>query len=219
MKLVSGRGSPVAMAACVLFLLAVPVQSGGATPARPLLQATATIASAGGDTYLITLTNTDPSEAITRWAFVPTTGTVRNVRPSPTCQGDSSVLCTKPVPSGTSMQVCFDDAQLPPSNAQFTLIEIRNAANAAKTLRPTVVAAVAGCPVSNPPTVRCVVPKLAGKTLAAAKRALSRAHCGVGKITKKRSKAKHGRVIAQSPKAGTKLPSGSKVKLVVSKGR
>src|SRR5207249_3470990 len=48
---------------------------------------------------------------------------------------------------------------------------------------------------------RCVVPKLKGKTLSAAKRAITKAHCSVGKITKVKSSQKNkGKVISQSPK-------------------
>ena len=59
-----------------------------------------------------------------------------------------------------------------------------------------------------PPTkkVYCVVPNVKGKTLAAAKRKLTAAHCKVGKTTKAKSKTvKKGNVISQSPKAGKKL--------------
>jgi beta-lactam-binding protein with PASTA domain len=65
----------------------------------------------------------------------------------------------------------------------------------------------------------CIVPKVKGKKLAAAKSALTQAHCRVGRVTKKFSKVKKGRVISQRPKPGTNLPAGGKVKLVVSKGR
>jgi uncharacterized delta-60 repeat protein len=66
----------------------------------------------------------------------------------------------------------------------------------------------------------CIVPKLKGKTVKAAKKAIKRAHCSVGKVTKAFSaKVKKGRVISQKPKAGKKLAPGAKVKLKVSKGR
>jgi uncharacterized delta-60 repeat protein len=66
----------------------------------------------------------------------------------------------------------------------------------------------------------CKVPSVLGKTLAAARTSITRAECKVGKVTRKRSKrAKKGRVISQSPRAGASLPNGSKVNLVVSKGR
>jgi uncharacterized delta-60 repeat protein len=68
--------------------------------------------------------------------------------------------------------------------------------------------------------VLCVVPKVKGKTLRAAKRALSRAHCSAGKVTKAFSaKVKKGRVISQRPRPGTNLAAGSKVKLKISKGK
>jgi uncharacterized delta-60 repeat protein len=66
----------------------------------------------------------------------------------------------------------------------------------------------------------CVVPKLKGKTLRAAKLALTKAHCSVGKVTRAFSaKVKKGRVLSQKPKPGTRLPAGSKVRLTLSKGK
>ena len=66
----------------------------------------------------------------------------------------------------------------------------------------------------------CVVPKVKGKTLKAAKRAIGKAHCSAGKVMKAFSgKIKRGRVISQQPKPGKKLAAGSKVKLTVSKGK
>ncbi len=71
-----------------------------------------------------------------------------------------------------------------------------------------------------PPPVRCVVPKVKGKTLAAAKKAITKAHCRVGAVTKKYSKSvKKGRVISQRPAAGKKLAKGAKISLVLSRGR
>jgi hypothetical protein len=66
----------------------------------------------------------------------------------------------------------------------------------------------------------CLVPKLKGKTLAAAKHALKKAHCSVGKLTKhKSSKVPKGRIISSSPKAGSKRKAGTKVALTVSRGK
>jgi uncharacterized delta-60 repeat protein len=66
----------------------------------------------------------------------------------------------------------------------------------------------------------CVVPKVKGKTLGAAKRAIRKASCSVDKVTKAFSaKVKKGRVIAQTPRPGKRLAAGSKVKLTVSKGK
>jgi eukaryotic-like serine/threonine-protein kinase len=65
----------------------------------------------------------------------------------------------------------------------------------------------------------CLVPKVVGKTVAAAKTRIKHAHCRVGKITRKHSSArKKGKVIAQSPRAGRRLANGAKVNLVVGKG-
>lgn len=63
----------------------------------------------------------------------------------------------------------------------------------------------------------CVVPKLAGKTLARAKAALRKANCGVGKVRK----PKHGKgkklgplvVKSSKPSAGRTLPAGTPVNL------
>lgn len=66
----------------------------------------------------------------------------------------------------------------------------------------------------------CDVPNVKGKTLAAAKSALGKAHCGTGTVTEKYSKTvKKGRVISQKPAAGQQLAAGTKVDLTVSKGR
>jgi PASTA domain/Fibronectin type III domain/Divergent InlB B-repeat domain len=66
----------------------------------------------------------------------------------------------------------------------------------------------------------CVVPNVKRKTLSKAKRSIAAAHCRTGRVTKAKSKTvPKGRVIAQSPKAGKKLASASKVNLVVSRGK
>jgi hypothetical protein len=67
---------------------------------------------------------------------------------------------------------------------------------------------------------RCVVPGLARRTLAAARTALTRAHCAVGTIRRAPSRTvDRGRVIAQAPRAGTTLKAGGRVALTVSRGR
>jgi Ca2+-binding RTX toxin-like protein len=72
----------------------------------------------------------------------------------------------------------------------------------------------------NPPKARCVVPAVRNKALVAAKRAITGRGCRVGRIRKLYSaRVKRGRVIAQAPGAGRRLPSGSRVGLIVSRGR
>ena len=65
----------------------------------------------------------------------------------------------------------------------------------------------------------CVVPKLVGKTLRAAKKTLAAAYCGRGNVKKVYSNRKKERVVAQRPKAGKHLKNGAKVALTVSKGK
>jgi uncharacterized delta-60 repeat protein len=66
----------------------------------------------------------------------------------------------------------------------------------------------------------CKVPNVRGKKLGVARARIRKARCTVSKVTRKPSKQmKKGRVLSQSPRAGTILPSGGKVKLVVGKGR
>jgi hypothetical protein len=65
----------------------------------------------------------------------------------------------------------------------------------------------------------CRVPLVRGRKLSAAKSAITKAACRVGKVRRVRSrKVKRGRVISQSPKAGKSLPNLGKVNLVVSRG-
>jgi hypothetical protein len=70
------------------------------------------------------------------------------------------------------------------------------------------------------PAVSCVVPNVKGKTLAIAKRKIVAAHCRTGRVARAKSKTvRKGKVTAQSPKSGKRLLFGSKVNLIVSRGR
>lgn len=72
----------------------------------------------------------------------------------------------------------------------------------------------------NPAPPQCVVPNVRGKTLRIARRTVARGRCAVGRVTRKLStRVKKGRVISQSRRPGLRLPVGSKVNLVLSKGR
>jgi hypothetical protein len=62
----------------------------------------------------------------------------------------------------------------------------------------------------------CVVPRLLGKRLAAAKLALRDAHCGVGTVsTRKGKRSAKGRVVSQSPGAGSHRAADAKVRLTI----
>jgi hypothetical protein len=63
----------------------------------------------------------------------------------------------------------------------------------------------------------CIVPTLIGKTPAAAKKALTRANCAVGKTTTRKSAKKPGTVLSSSPAKGKNLAAGTKVALTLAK--
>jgi Divergent InlB B-repeat domain/PASTA domain len=64
----------------------------------------------------------------------------------------------------------------------------------------------------------CLVPNVVGKSLQAAKLALKRRFCSVGKVTLAASTLAKSRVISQKPVRGKRLKPNAKVSLVVSKG-
>jgi Tol biopolymer transport system component len=68
-----------------------------------------------------------------------------------------------------------------------------------------------------PPPPRCVVPKVVGLRLATAGKRITRANCKVGKVrrVRVRSAKRVGRVVAQSPRAHTRHPAGTRVNLFV----
>jgi subtilisin family serine protease len=67
---------------------------------------------------------------------------------------------------------------------------------------------------------RCVVPKVRGKTVAQARRLLSTRRCRLGRIGRAYSRrVKKGRVISQGRRPAARLARGTKVNVVVSRGR
>lgn len=67
--------------------------------------------------------------------------------------------------------------------------------------------------------VECIVPKLKGKRLKAAKRAIRQANCRVGRVVKRPSaKVRRRHVIGQRPRPRTVRDAGSAVKILVSRG-
>jgi PASTA domain len=66
----------------------------------------------------------------------------------------------------------------------------------------------------------CVVPNVKRKTAATARKAIRRAGCAVGRIRKSYSgSVRSGRVVAQSPRPGSRRAAGAKVSLVLSQGK
>jgi hypothetical protein len=69
--------------------------------------------------------------------------------------------------------------------------------------------------IPSPPPA-CVVPKLLGKRLHAARAALRKAHCAVGRVHYRRTSRRHrGRVLSQSQRAGAHLTNNAKIGLKV----
>jgi titin len=67
---------------------------------------------------------------------------------------------------------------------------------------------------------QCIVPNVKRKPLATAKHRIVAAHCKTGKVTNAKSATvPKGRVISQKLKPGKKLPAGTKINLVVSRGK
>jgi PASTA domain/Copper binding proteins, plastocyanin/azurin family len=74
-------------------------------------------------------------------------------------------------------------------------------------------------PPPAPLVRRCVVPRVVGRPLLAAQRLIRRRGCRVGRVRRARSSRARGRVIRQTPRAGRRVPRGTRVTLVVSRGR
>ena len=76
-------------------------------------------------------------------------------------------------------------------------------------------------PVVRPPAVvRCVVPNVKRKTVAQARRLLAAKRCALGRIKRAYStKVKKGRIISQSRRPGARLRRGTRVNVLVSRGK
>ncbi len=61
----------------------------------------------------------------------------------------------------------------------------------------------------------CVVPSLEGDSLSTARRALVKAHCQLGKISRPRHHASTLRVTRQNPQHGKRLPNGAAVSVIL----
>ena len=75
-------------------------------------------------------------------------------------------------------------------------------------------------PGPRPRQARCVVPNLRGMTELRARRLLAARRCRLGRVTRAFSATtKRGRVVRQSRRPGLRLPRGTQVHVVVSRGR
>jgi glucose/arabinose dehydrogenase len=75
-------------------------------------------------------------------------------------------------------------------------------------------------PPTKPAPKRCVVPNVVRRTLTKARKALAASHCRTGRVNRAWSrKVKRGLVVSQSRRARKSLAHGTKIGLVVSRGR
>ena len=75
-------------------------------------------------------------------------------------------------------------------------------------------------PLARPTVARCVVPNVKGKTVPAARIALSRARCALGRVSRAYSRrVRKSRIISQSRRAASRHPRGTRVNVVASRGR
>ena len=74
--------------------------------------------------------------------------------------------------------------------------------------------------VNAPQPVVCLVPRVVRRTLRAAQRIVRQANCSVGGPVRRKysRRVRRGRVIAQKPVAGQRLPESTQVFLLVSRG-
>jgi hypothetical protein len=75
-------------------------------------------------------------------------------------------------------------------------------------------------PQPAPRVAGCAVPRLKGRTLLAARRAINRANCRLGRVKRSYSTSvAAGRVIRQQPRAGRQLARYARVSVVLSRGK
>lgn len=71
---------------------------------------------------------------------------------------------------------------------------------------------------SSTPKERCRVPRLTGRRVLDAVVLVIRAHCTTAVRSAYSDRVKVGRILAQKPRAGTMLPNGGRITIVISKG-
>lgn len=211
-----------------------------ASPASAAIDATISAAPIGTGSYVVTVTNNSVGPISDFEIRAPS---ATNIAPSDCGPGTLGTKCTVTIAPGGSASVCYTGG---PPNEFVTGVPLY--VNGAPIITPlTMLSPVTSCPVGGwtaprpavtPPatpapspvtpatpmpsttTASCVVPKLKGRKLADAKKAIVRAQCAVGSVRKAKSKrVKKGRVISQGIPAGKSTSPGTKVKLVVSDGR
>ncbi len=224
---ISGRGIRLRRAALIACIAAGFTAS---APASASVQSPGTVTlssitgSPGG--YLVTVANTG-KVAITSFTVRPGEGAEpKQFVPRPACSfAYANLTCSVSLQPGASFQMCYAGNPLVEIGREGYIAFNGGSAGYSETLqRGTPVSA---CPVpgfssssSGGGAGTCKVPKVVGKTQASAEKAIRKAGCKVGAIKKRRSShVKKGTVVSQGVSAGRSVVSGTKIGLVVSKGK
>jgi hypothetical protein len=157
------------------------------------------------------------AQAITFTSSVPTTAVVGG--PTDTVAATGGGSGNPVVFSSAATGVCtVSGSTVRFVGAGTCVIHAAQAGNSNYAAAPTATQSFAVA--AGPKKKLCLVPKLKRETLAAARKALKKAHCAVGKVTRhKSSTVPKGRVISSRPKAGTKHRAGTRVALTLSRGK
>jgi hypothetical protein len=175
------------------------------------------VASAGGGTWVLTVTNTSSVGAAGFDGAVPPAESFLAIEPAAHCgitmPDPTGWSCTEPLPPGGKQQVCFR-ASSNFSVADFNF-DVDYNDGTIFYVTPTVGSAVSGCPLGSgggggpSGRRRCVVPIIKGRSLGAGRRRLRAKGCRLGRIRGPRNAA--ARVRSQSPAPGTVLARGGRV--------
>ena len=220
---------------------------GAITVNRP--PGSATFTSARGAqmaTFLMHYANTVPpgGSVVYDWSYsqASTLGALANLEPVERDRfGLPSVVISKPRDSSTvnasrvrvsgrardavgvaSLSVSGRGVTVRAGGAFAATVSLRRGKNTIRAVATNVAGNSSGTAVSltYKPLPPCKVPRLRGKTLSAAKRALRHAGCGLGRVKSARSRSVgKGRVISSRPGARARRAHGTKVALLLSRGR
>src|SRR4051812_7715479 len=197
----------VLMAAACCAGLAVP----GA--ARADQTATGTVTSMPAASVLILLPHADHTVSYCRyWEGTVTTAAGQTVgfhveTPLEGVLDSDAGLVATDQHSVQAMQTLMNAKYGPPAEVTISYVD---AVNACGLVLTNVVTSASATLIPQP----CLVPVLAGRTLASAKQALKAAWCAVGTVRTRRSATtRKGRVIASSPKANSRHATGAHVAL------
>jgi hypothetical protein len=155
-----------------------------------------------GRNYFVVWTESEPfvSRTVVGVRVTPD-GTILDASRIPIVSGESPAIAF----DGTNYLVAWED-----NRAATTDIYAARVTRSGRVLDPR------GVLLSTQPPLpaRCVVPRLIGMRLARAKSRIRRARCSVGRVRRARSR-NVGKVIGQSPRAGSVRRSGYRVSLRV----